>query len=173
MAGIPKEEINRIQSQANIIDVISNYISLEKKGNNYFGVCPFHGDKGPSLSVNETMKFWKCFGCNKSGTVFDFVREIEHVSFPEAVKIVADNNNSWGGNKKNNNPWSGNNSENNNNSWGGNNNESNNNNSWGGNNNESNNNNSWGGNNNESSNNNSWGNSNGNNEKNNNSWGIN
>lgn len=90
MAGIPKEEINRIQSQANIIDVISNYISLEKKGNNYFGVCPFHGDKGPSLSVNENMKFWKCFGCNKSGTVFDFVREIEHVSFPEAVKIVAD-----------------------------------------------------------------------------------
>jgi DNA primase len=90
MAGIPKEEINRIQSQANIIDVISNYISLEKKGSNYFGVCPFHGDKGPSLSVNETMKFWKCFGCNKSGTVFDFVREIEHVSFPEAVKIVAD-----------------------------------------------------------------------------------
>ena len=90
MAGIPKEEINRIQSQANIIDVISNYISLEKKGNNYFGVCPFHGDKGPSLSVNENMKFWKCFGRNKSGTVFDFVREIEHVSFPEAVKIVAD-----------------------------------------------------------------------------------
>lgn len=90
MAGIPKEEINRIQSQANIIDIISNYISLEKKGSNYFGVCPFHGDKGPSLSVNENMKFWKCFGCNKSGTVFDFVREIEHVSFPEAVKIVAD-----------------------------------------------------------------------------------
>ena len=90
MAGIPKEEINRIQSQANIVDIISNYISLEKKGNNYFGVCPFHGDKGPSLSVNENMKFWKCFGCNKSGTVFDFVREIEHISFPEAVKIVAD-----------------------------------------------------------------------------------
>ena len=90
MAGIPKEEINRIQSQANIIDIISNYISLEKKGSNYFGVCPFHGDKGPSLSVNENMKYWKCFGCNKSGTVFDFVREIEHVSFPEAVKIVAD-----------------------------------------------------------------------------------
>ena len=90
MAGIPKEEINRIQSQANIVDVISNYISLEKKGSNYFGVCPFHGDKGPSLSVNENMKYWKCFGCGKSGTVFDFIREIEHVSFPEAVKIVAD-----------------------------------------------------------------------------------
>ena len=90
MAGIPKEEINRIQSQANIVDVISNYISLEKKGSNYFGVCPFHGDKGPSLSVNANMKYWKCFGCGKSGTVFDFIREIEHVSFPEAVKIVAD-----------------------------------------------------------------------------------
>ena len=90
MAGIPKEEINRIQSQANIVDIISNYISLEKKGSNYFGVCPFHGDKGPSLSVEPTKKIWHCFGCGKGGTVFDFVREYDHVSFPEAVKIVAE-----------------------------------------------------------------------------------
>jgi len=90
MAGIPKEEINRIQSQANIVDIISNYISLEKKGSNYFGVCPFHGDKGPSLSVEPNKKIWHCFGCGKGGTVFDFVREYDHVSFPEAVKIVAE-----------------------------------------------------------------------------------
>ncbi len=90
MAGIPKEEINRIQSQANIVDIISNYISLEKKGSNYFGVCPFHGDKGPSLSVEPTKKIWHCFGCGKGGTVFDFVRDYDHVSFPEAVKIVAE-----------------------------------------------------------------------------------
>lgn len=83
-------EITNIQKQANIIDVISSYIPLTQKGKNYFGVCPFHEDHAPSMSVSEEKQIFKCFSCGASGNVFTFVKDYESVSFLEAVKIVAD-----------------------------------------------------------------------------------
>ncbi len=90
MAMIPNEEINRIKASANIVEVINSYIPLTKKGNNYFGVCPFHDDHNPSMSVNEDMQIFTCFTCHKSGNVFNFVADYENVSFVDAVKIVAE-----------------------------------------------------------------------------------
>lgn len=89
MAQLPNEEINKIQQSVSIVDIISSYINLEKKGKNYFGVCPFHDDHNPSMSVSEEKKFYNCFVCHKSGNVFQFVQEYENISFIEAVKIVA------------------------------------------------------------------------------------
>ena len=93
MAYISDEEINEIRSKANIVDIISDYgVNLEKKGKNYSCCCPFHHEKTPSMIVSESKQIFKCFGgsCLKGGNVFNFVQEFEHVSFPEAVKIVAD-----------------------------------------------------------------------------------
>ena len=90
MAAISNEEINSIQKQANIVDIIGSYINLEKKGNNYFGICPFHDDHNPSMSVNEEKGIFTCFVCHKTGNVFNFVEDYENISFIEAVKVVAD-----------------------------------------------------------------------------------
>lgn len=90
MAIIPNEEINRIQNAANIVDIISSYINLEKKGKNYFGVCPFHDDHNPSMSVNEEKGLFTCFVCHKTGNVFGFVQDYENISFVDAVRIVAE-----------------------------------------------------------------------------------
>ncbi len=83
-------EIENIRKSANIIDIISSYIPLTQKGKNYFGVCPFHEDHSPSMSVSEEKQIYKCFSCGAAGNVFTFVKEYENVSFLEAVKIVAD-----------------------------------------------------------------------------------
>lgn len=90
MATISNEEINSIQKQANIVDIIGSYINLEKKGNNYFGICPFHDDHNPSMSVNEEKGIFTCFVCHKTGNVFNFVQDYENISFIEAVGVVAD-----------------------------------------------------------------------------------
>ena len=90
MAVLQNEEINHIQKTANIVEIISSYIPLEKKGKNYFGICPFHDDHNPSMSVNEEKGIFTCFVCHKTGNVFSFVQDYENVSFVEAVKIVAD-----------------------------------------------------------------------------------
>ena len=90
--AISQEEINHIQSVASIVDVIGSYVTLEKKGKNYFGLCPFHDDHSPSMSVNEDKKIYTCFVCGKTGNVFNFVQDYENVSFIEAVKIVAERN---------------------------------------------------------------------------------
>jgi DNA primase len=79
-----------VKQQADIVRVIGEYITLKKSGaQNYSGLCPFHGEKTPSFSVHVTRQFYHCFGCGVSGDVFKFVQEIEKVSFPEAVKVVA------------------------------------------------------------------------------------
>jgi DNA primase len=90
MAIIPSEDINNIRNNANIVDIISSYINLEPHGKNYFGVCPFHDDHNPSLSVSPEKQIYTCFVCGESGNVFTFVEKYENVEFPEAVKIVAD-----------------------------------------------------------------------------------
>lgn len=83
-------DIENIRTSANIVDVISSYIPLTQKGKNYFGVCPFHEDHSPSMSVSESKQIYKCFSCGAAGNVFTFVSDYENVSFIEAVKIVAE-----------------------------------------------------------------------------------
>ena len=81
--------VNEIRSKLDIVNVISSYISLEKKGRNYFGLCPFHDDHTPSLSVSPEKQIYKCFVCGESGNVFNFVMNYEHISFPEAVNNLS------------------------------------------------------------------------------------
>ena len=83
------EEIENVRKSANIVDIISSYVPLTQKGKNYFGVCPFHEDHSPSMSVSEEKQIYKCFSCGAAGNVFTFVSDYENVSFIEAVKIVA------------------------------------------------------------------------------------
>ncbi len=83
-------EIDNIRKNANIVDIISGYVDLTIKGKNYFGVCPFHSDHSPSMSVSPERQIYKCFSCGATGNVFTFVKDIENVSFMEAVKIVAE-----------------------------------------------------------------------------------
>ncbi len=87
---MPENEIENILKNANIIDIISSYIPLTQKGKNYFGVCPFHEDHSPSMSVSSEKQIYKCFSCGAAGNVFTFVKDYENVSFPEAVRIVAE-----------------------------------------------------------------------------------
>ena len=82
-------KINEIRSANDIVDVISSYIPLEKKGKNFFGVCPFHDDSNPSMSVSRDKQIYKCFSCGASGNVFNFVMDYEHVDFKEALAILA------------------------------------------------------------------------------------
>jgi DNA primase len=80
-----------VRQQADIVRVIGDYIQLRKAGaQNFVGLCPFHGEKTPSFSVHATRQFFHCFGCGKSGDVFAFVQEREQISFPEAVRLVAE-----------------------------------------------------------------------------------
>ncbi len=87
---IPKGFSEELRQQADILKVIGDYISLKKKGNNFWACCPFHGEKTPSFSVNPSKGFFKCFGCGKAGDAIKFVMEIEGASFPEAIQTVAD-----------------------------------------------------------------------------------
>lgn len=84
-----KEFIDDLRNQADIVRVLGDYVTLKKKGQNYWACCPFHGEKTPSFSVSSK-GFFKCFGCGKSGNVFAFVMEIEGSPFPEAIKTVAE-----------------------------------------------------------------------------------
>ncbi len=89
MPVLSNEEINNIRKSVNIVDIIGNYINLEKKGKNYFGICPFHDDHTPSMSVSEEKQIYTCFVCGASGNVFTFIRDYENVSFIEAVNKIA------------------------------------------------------------------------------------
>ena len=86
---IPQQTLDQIIQSADIVDVISEYIRLQKAGANHKCVCPFHEDKDASLVVSPAKKLWKCFGCGEGGNVLSFVQKHESISFPEAVKIVA------------------------------------------------------------------------------------
>ncbi len=90
MTKISYEEILSIQRKVNIVDIIRDYVPLIQRGKNYFGVCPFHDDHSPSMSVSPEKQMYRCFVCGESGNVFNFVMEYEKVSYFEAVKIVAD-----------------------------------------------------------------------------------
>ena len=90
MAKISTEQINDIRSSVDIVNVISRYVSLTQKGKNYFGVCPFHDDHSPSMSVSQEKQIYTCFSCGATGNVFKFMMDYDNVSFLEAVKKVAD-----------------------------------------------------------------------------------
>lgn len=86
MAGkIPEHVIEQIRSQSDIVDVISDYMQLTKRGRNWFGLCPFHGEQTPSFSVSQDKQIFHCFGCGAGGNSITFVMDIEHVSFPDAL----------------------------------------------------------------------------------------
>jgi DNA primase len=89
----PQTFIDDLRRQADIVRVIQDYVSLKKKGANWMACCPFHQEKTPSFSVNPAKDIFYCFGCSKGGSVFNFVMEMERVSFPEAVRIVAEKSN--------------------------------------------------------------------------------
>lgn len=82
---IDKEIIDQIRASADIVDVISSYIPLVQRGKNYFGVCPFHDDTNPSMSVSKEKQIYTCFSCGATGNVFNFVMDYENVSFRDAV----------------------------------------------------------------------------------------
>jgi DNA primase len=86
----PQTFIDDLKRQADIVRVVQDYVSLKKKGANWMACCPFHQEKTPSFSVNPSKDIFYCFGCQKGGSVFNFVMEMERVSFPEAIKIVAE-----------------------------------------------------------------------------------
>ena len=86
----PQVFIDDLKRQADIVRVIQDYVQLKKKGANWMACCPFHKEKTPSFSVSPAKEIFYCFGCHKGGSVFNFVMEMERVSFPEAIKLVAE-----------------------------------------------------------------------------------
>ncbi len=90
MAALTTETINEIRNSVDIVDVIGKYLSLTKRGKNYFAQCPFHEDKTPSLSVSSDKQIFTCFSCHRAGNIFNFLMEYENLTFLEAVKMTAD-----------------------------------------------------------------------------------
>ena len=86
----PEEVIEEVRMRSDIVDVISGYVKLQKKGSNLFGLCPFHHEKSPSFLVSPSKQMYHCFGCGVSGNVITFVMEYENYSFREAVEMLAD-----------------------------------------------------------------------------------
>lgn len=86
----PEETVEEVRMRNDIVDVISGYVKLQKKGSNYFGLCPFHNEKSPSFSVSPSKQMYYCFGCGAGGNAITFVMEYENYTFPEALKMLAD-----------------------------------------------------------------------------------
>lgn len=86
---IPDHTIEEIRSASDIVDIVRDYVQLKRRGSNFVGLCPFHNEKTPSFTVNPGMGIFKCFGCQKGGNVFQFLMELESVSFPEAARTLA------------------------------------------------------------------------------------
>ena len=86
---VPESKIEEIRSSASIVDVISGYVQLRKRGRNYIGLCPFHSEKTPSFTVSEDKQIFHCFGCHAGGNVFKFLMDYEKISFIEAVQELA------------------------------------------------------------------------------------
>ena len=82
--------IEEVRMKNDIVDVVSQYVKLNKRGSTYFGLCPFHNEKTPSFSVTPAKQMYYCFGCGAGGNVFNFVMEYENYTFGEALKHLAD-----------------------------------------------------------------------------------
>ena len=85
-----EELVEEIRMKNDIVDVISGYVKLQKKGSSYFGLCPFHNEKSPSFSVSRSKQMYYCFGCGAGGNVFTFIMEYENYTFVEALKMLAE-----------------------------------------------------------------------------------
>ena len=90
MPMLDNSKIEEIRKSVNIIDIISEYLPLTQRGRNYFGVCPFHDDHSPSMSVSPDLQIYTCFSCGATGNVFKFVMDYENLTFMDAVKKIAD-----------------------------------------------------------------------------------
>ena len=90
MARYSEEIIEEVRQSNDIVDVISQYVHLTRKGRNYFGLCPFHNEKSPSFSVSPDRQIFHCFGCGVGGNVYTFLMKIEGISFIEALEILAE-----------------------------------------------------------------------------------
>ena len=90
MIGYDNEFKEKVRSENDIVDVVSQYLPLKRSGRNYFGICPFHSEKSPSFSVSPDRQYYHCFGCHKGGDVFNFVSEVERISFKEALEFLAE-----------------------------------------------------------------------------------
>lgn len=86
----PEEIVEEVRAKNDIVDVVSGYVKLQKKGGNYWACCPFHGEKTPSFSVSGSKQMYHCFGCGVSGNVYTFVMKYENYTFPEAVRLLAE-----------------------------------------------------------------------------------
>lgn len=86
----PEELVEEVRLKNDIVEVVSSYVKLQKKGSSYFGLCPFHNEKSPSFSVSGQKQMYYCFGCGAGGNVFTFLMEYENYSFVEALKVLAD-----------------------------------------------------------------------------------
>lgn len=86
----PDELVEEVRMKNDIVDVVSGYVKIQKKGSSYFGLCPFHNEKSPSFSVSPSKQMYYCFGCGAGGNVFSFVMQYENYTFPEAVKYLAE-----------------------------------------------------------------------------------
>ena len=86
----PEELVEEIRMKNDIVDVISGYVRLQRKGGSYFGLCPFHNEKSPSFSVSGAKQMYYCFGCGDGGNVFTFRMNYEHYTFAESVKALAE-----------------------------------------------------------------------------------
>ena len=89
MARIPRAVIDEVRNSVDIVDVIGRYVQLKKAGKNFTGLCPFHNEQTPSFSVNAEKQYYHCFGCGRSGNVFQFLMDYQHINFVEAVAAVA------------------------------------------------------------------------------------
>jgi DNA primase len=86
----PEDVIEEVRLSNDLVEVVSEYVRLEKKGGGYFALCPFHREKTPSFSVEPVKQFYYCFGCNNGGNVFHFIMNIENLDFPDALRLLAD-----------------------------------------------------------------------------------
>ena len=86
---ISQETIDAVTNTVDIVGVISEYTKLEHRGNDFWGCCPFHGEKTPSFYINTSKQIYKCFGCGEGGDVINFVMRIENLDFMDAVKLLA------------------------------------------------------------------------------------
>ncbi|NIR53022.1 DNA primase, partial [candidate division KSB1 bacterium] len=85
---MPQHKIDEVREATDIVDLVSDYVTLKKKGQNFFGLCPFHNEKTPSFSVHPEKQIFRCFGCGAGGNAFVFLMRHEGVGFPEAVKFL-------------------------------------------------------------------------------------
>jgi DNA primase len=87
---VPAEKIDEIRNATDILEIIGNIVKLKKRGKSYLGLCPFHTEKTPSFTVSAERQMYHCFGCGVGGNVFTFLMEYEKVSFPEALRTLAE-----------------------------------------------------------------------------------